>query len=999
MRHPLAVFIVGAALVYLGAPAVLAEGVQPRPSTFEQYRLGMAEFEAGKLEAARQLLEELDPMQLPQEERRIFYKALKQIDLAQQWPREDEPTVDAMAQTAPVDPDSVQADLQAGDAVYDPALDGELDSSDDASPIEPVRPAQPAFADLIAKADGILEYRPTDAAVLYRQVLDSEVDEPLKLLAHARLAQAKRLIDAQVTNARRELDLAGVDFEAGHLEAAQSRLISVRQSGISLGWFDQQRIERQLAMVQQQLASRAMAEPIETVQVGDTSDEPTASTEFAEKVEPDVESGVLVATETAENSSVDIIAESYEEMSSDPEPGADVESVSIEADIFSEPAAEDVLVQTRLLRAQQAFAAGQEANANSEWHLAEKHYNSATRLDPSNTQYRTTLEQIQVRLGQGMAPTSVLGEMIRVRDLKRQATIALFNEHLTDTQRFATSGNFPAALDEAAQAKVVLDNNKKVLSASEYSGLRGQAETLSAQIFERQLKQQAKDLVALEEETAKDQEEAEREARRKKDKDVQHLLRRARELQKDMKYEDALQVLHQALFIDPTNLATQAMKEMIEDTELILLWRESNRRKNLGVTQNRAMMVEATTPYQDLILYPADWPQLTQRRLEGLDPAGGETDINRNVARLLKAPVPIKFENNALVNVIDYLHNTTTANFFVNWASLEAVGVDQDTPISLSLSNVPADQALRLVLQQAGAGLEFDPIGFSIIDGVVEISTARDLEKTTDTRVYDIRDLLVQVPNFGNAPAFDLNEALSNTNSGGSGGGGGGGGGGDSSIFGDDDQDDEMIQSRAQLVDQITILVQDTVGRQDEWAAYGGDVSSIQELNGNFIVKTTPKNHRQIRDLLTQLRETRAVQISVEARFLLVAEDFLEDIGVDLDIQMNDVGTGFAPIKIAQDSISLVGGGLQPDPGFFIPGSGFSPQRGRALDLGVTYLDDLEVNLLIRATQNSQRSITLTAPRVTFFNGQRAYVMVARQIRNESSGSFRSQTPRVLRQS
>ena len=210
---------------------------------------------------------------------------------------------------------------------------------------------------------------------------------------------------------------------------------------------------------------------------------------------------------------------------------------------------------------------------------------------------------------------------------------------------------------------------------------------------------------------------------------------------------------------------------------------------------------EAIIPYDDLIIYPADWPQITERRLADLDETGGESEANRRVSLKLREPVPISFEANKLVNVIDFLRNTTGVNVFVNWPALEAAGVEQDAPISLQLSNVPAEQALRLVLAQVGS--EFDPVTFSIIDGIVTISTERDLQKTTDRRTYDIRDLLVQVPNFTNAPEFDLNQALSNTSSGG---GGGGGGGGD--IFGDteDDLDDEQ-PTRAELIDQITNLI------------------------------------------------------------------------------------------------------------------------------------------------------------------------------------------------
>jgi len=52
----------------------------------------------------------------------------------------------------------------------------------------------------------------------------------------------------------------------------------------------------------------------------------------------------------------------------------------------------------------------------------------------------------------------------------------------------------------------------------------------------------------------------------------------------------------------------------------------------------------------------------------------------------------------------------------------------------------------------------------------------------------------------------------------------------------------------------------------------------------------------------------------------------------------------------------------------------------RAMDVGVTYLDDLQVSLMLHATQVDKRSIQLSAPRVTFFNGQTAFINLATQI-------------------
>jgi type II secretory pathway component GspD/PulD (secretin) len=46
------------------------------------------------------------------------------------------------------------------------------------------------------------------------------------------------------------------------------------------------------------------------------------------------------------------------------------------------------------------------------------------------------------------------------------------------------------------------------------------------------------------------------------------------------------------------------------------------------------------------------------------------------------------------------------------------------------------------------------------------------------------------------------------------------------------------------------------------------------------------------------------------------------------------------------------------------------------LTTSATYLDDFQVSLVMRAVQASVSSTVVTAPRVTLFNGQRAYVLV-----------------------
>jgi general secretion pathway protein D len=248
--------------------------------------------------------------------------------------------------------------------------------------------------------------------------------------------------------------------------------------------------------------------------------------------------------------------------------------------------------------------------------------------------------------------------------------------------------------------------------------------------------------------------------------------------------------------------------------------------------------------------------------------------------------------------------------------------------------------------------------------------------------VYDIRDLIVEIPDFADAPQFQLNQA--NTTSG----RGGGGGGGGQSLFGGQTQDQQGEGQRAALNTENQELIQETVD-PESWREAGGSVGSIRVLGGNLIVNQTPENHRALQGLLEQLRESQSIQITIEARFLTVQRNFLEDIGVDVDFIFNndaDANHKWGPIPVNNNSAVFTANPITgiPDsignvaPTTIDPEDPLSVGVG-ALGLSGTYLDNFAVTFLVRATQAMQNSTVVTAPRVTLSNGQRGYVVVSTQ--------------------
>jgi general secretion pathway protein D len=128
-------------------------------------------------------------------------------------------------------------------------------------------------------------------------------------------------------------------------------------------------------------------------------------------------------------------------------------------------------------------------------------------------------------------------------------------------------------------------------------------------------------------------------------------------------------------------------------------------------------------------------------------------------------------------------------------------------------------------------------------------------------------------------------------------------------------------------------------------------------------------------NLLEQLREQRAIQITVETRFLTVQRNFIEDVGLDLNFLFNINGSWsnkISPIAINNPSSTFTSG-----PTTSVPGS--IGQSVTSLTASATYLDDFQVTMLLRATQAQITSTIVQAPRITLYNGQRAYVLVALQ--------------------
>ena len=129
------------------------------------------------------------------------------------------------------------------------------------------------------------------------------------------------------------------------------------------------------------------------------------------------------------------------------------------------------------------------------------------------------------------------------------------------------------------------------------------------------------------------------------------------------------------------------------------------------------------------------------------------------------------------------------------------------------------------------------------------------------TRWYDVRDLLIDVPDFTDAPVFEPRDWA----------------GHGLAVFGGnvcfpdpypyDDYEDEGM-TREELIEEIATLLKETID-PDSWRDNGGAHGAVRERAGHLVITQTPANHAKVAEALAQERERQSQTVRVRAHWVL----------------------------------------------------------------------------------------------------------------------------------
>lgn len=185
-----------------------------------------------------------------------------------------------------------------------------------------------------------------------------------------------------------------------------------------------------------------------------------------------------------------------------------------------------------------------------------------------------------------------------------------------------------------------------------------------------------------------------------------------------------------------------------------------------------------------------------------------------------------RFDKMTFEDFAEWLSRYTGANVVVKWKLLEESGVKRDAMITLRLKEVPVRKLLPLVFNEVTRGLADVELAANADDNTLTISTKADLDRILLTRVYDVNDLIITVPNFTGRsisnPGLGRNRPL-----------GLGSGGSESSS----NQPDAQVQ---ELINLITSAIEPTT-----WRVNGGK-GTIVFFKGKLVVRNNAGVHEKL---------------------------------------------------------------------------------------------------------------------------------------------------------
>jgi len=642
--------------------------------------------------------------------------------------------------------------------------------------------------------------------------------------------------------------------------------------------------------------------------------------------------------------------------------------------------------------ADQKYKAGEVAEARDL-------YRQILQLDPRNESAREAYDSLGVELGDRspVATEIVETEAARV-EARRQETRAEIDKRLTRARLAQSKGDFDTAIRKYEEIANILNwypyQGDFPVDERTVRDLIAKAKEQQRLSEQRDRQDQVEEVLRIEESRAKAQREEEL-------RQMKLWLDMASRAYDRGEYDVAQSNAQKVLDIDPKNENAKELIRIARDTKYNSDRLELREKFNDEWRTVMERLEYDALPHPEVLNYPASWGEIAKRRpratgtgLESAPDPREEQILNVLETRRVRN-VEFKAGEITLRAAIDYIRSVSGLNFVMSQKVKEEKA---ETEIDLKVDNVSIKQVLNLITEP-------HEMAWKIRNGVVMILDREEAADKAVLQFYDVKDLVAKITDY---PGDEINLVPSKYQP--------------PEIW--DEPEPQIPFEIDALIDVIRATIQ-----PESWDTI--ENADIQVKTGVLVVNTSPEVHREIGKFLSDLRKNTGLLISLEVRFLLAEDRFLRDVGVDirgLGDQTGGVGlpglgggtsfddsfagsvanpTGSPPGIIPEPSsigTSRTPGAFYSDGGdgeykgrvenlfdFLLQfdrrgnaiasaqGSGFRGDNSGGLSFQHVFLDDTQIEVVLRAVEKNERIEQISAPRLTVYDTQRANVSVMTQ--------------------
>jgi len=261
------------------------------------------------------------------------------------------------------------------------------------------------------------------------------------------------------------------------------------------------------------------------------------------------------------------------------------------------------------------------------------------------------------------------------------------------------------------------------------------------------------------------------------------LLTRAKYAMENSQHELAANLIEELLAVDPLNTEAQKLANRIRRTRSTDR-RLATRRAAKENTSERMVSVDETmVPPTSTLTYAANWDEIRAKRPKSQVTEEEVAPWKKQVFTQLEKRVSFDFLDTPLADVVAFLQNLTGVNMVLDPAAIQG----DDVPVTLKVNDMRLGAALDWILRLAN-------LQYTLRDEAVFVSSGDRIKEAESLRIYEVRDLLAQIPDYSGSGLPSIGE------------GGGGDMGGEGDIFEDDAGGDGGMTG-----EELVEFIQDTI--------------------------------------------------------------------------------------------------------------------------------------------------------------------------------------------